>query len=257
MILTTICSFISISPPVYVNSKGNTKTNTTQSKSILISHQKLRVNKLKSPCQKIYENGAKKGQVCGKLSFEEFCSYHTFNLKKKTNQSLTVTSSPLTQALPSVELVSAPINSVKQSSTFNYLPLTQTLPSVALISAPINSVQGEPSESIINNKVNCSLIVTANTSNFRDSTSQTSKVYNCKPKTYGSKAQKIRIYKLDPFAKYQLIKYLDVGKRVALLKSKNRLYEVNIPKCMDRPNPANGWYLVCDTKPEFEWRQIR
>lgn len=176
-----------------------------------------------------------------------------FNLKKKTNQSLTVTSSPLTQALPSVELVSAPINSVKQSSTFNYLPLTQTLPSVALISAPINSVQGEPSDSIINNKVNCSLIVTANTSNFRGSASQTSKVYNCKPKMSGSKAKKIRIYKLDPFAKYQLIKYLHVGKRVALLKSKNRLYEVQIPKCMDRPNPANGWYLVCVTKPEFEW----
>lgn len=84
-------------------------------------------------------------------------------------------------------------------------------------------------------------------------------MYNCKPKTSGSKskAQKIRIYKLDPFAKYRLIKYLDVGKRVALLKSKNRFYEVKIPKYTDRPNPANGWYLVCDDKPEFEWRQIR
>lgn len=178
--------------------------------------------------------GGKKGQECGKKSVkgQTFCAAHSTK-HRFDKPSRTIEADGVKNKLESLEKV-----------VLNLMKNSRAPASKATTSTSINSLDS----------------VCASLEKIRNQIGKIEQsaelVLDKKNQKKSRNIQKIRIYKLNPFETYLLIRYKD-GNPIFQIKSSGRYIQVPLPNRMARPIPNGKWSLVCHPEqPLMIWKEV-
>lgn len=190
-------------------------------------------------CKYRFAKGNKKGTVCGLkcTKTRDLCGVHMATTNKKTSIS------------------ASSENSVNTAVTDKIMKLERIVLSLLKDkpSAPLANQEKTQSASTLDS-VNATLDKIRNQIHKIEQTAELA--LNKKPQKKSRNIQKIRIYKLDPFETYLLVRYKD-GHPIFQMKSSGRYVQVPLPTRMVRPVPNGSWSLVCHPEqPRMIWKEV-